>query len=68
MWAAFGRVCARRGISRTQRLRAMIASDVRRYGDSRDKADLAAALAELASRRSRKGARRRPSQDSPEQP
>lgn len=61
MWEAFGRVCARRGIpSRNDRLRAVIRSDIRRYGDAQDRADLAAAEAELKARRSRKGIRHTP--------
>jgi hypothetical protein len=54
MWEAFGRVCARRGLKRNDRIRAMIRSDIRRYGDEQDKDDLARALDELKARRSRK--------------
>ena len=55
MWEAFDRVCKRRGIaSRNDRLRDVIRSDIRRYGDAQDKADLVAADTELRQRRSRK--------------
>lgn len=55
MWAAFGRVCTRRGISRAARIRAMITADIREHGDAEDLADLEAAEAELRTRRARKG-------------
>ena len=54
MWEAFGRVCERRGITRSARMLAMIRSDIRRYGDKQDRAGLAAADAELRERRSRR--------------
>jgi len=54
MWEAFGRVCERRGITRSARMLAMIRSDIRRYGDKEDRADLASADAELRERRSRR--------------
>lgn len=54
MWEAFGRVCERRGITRSARILAMIRSDIRRHGDAEDRAGLTAADAELRKRRSRR--------------
>lgn len=55
MWAAYGRVCARLGRDRTEDLISHIRQQVTRHGDEQDLADLSAAEAELAERRSRKG-------------
>lgn len=65
MWAALGRVCARRGTSRNARIVEMISAEIRLHGDARDLADLEAAEEELRERRSRRGIRhrRRPSQE-----
>lgn len=57
MWEAFGRICARRGLTRTERLLDVIRADIANHGDARDRADLEAAERELAERRSRKGGR-----------
>ena len=57
MWAAFGRVCQRRGLTRTERLLAVIRADIANHGDAQDLADLDAAERELTERRSRKGGR-----------
>lgn len=57
MWAAFGRICERQGITRTERLLDVIREDIATHGDDRDRADLEAAERELAERRSRKGGR-----------
>ena len=57
MWAAYGRVCARLGRDRTEDLLAHMRRQVKRHGDDADLADLAAAEAELAERRGRKGGR-----------
>jgi len=57
MWEAFGRVCQRRGLTRTERLLAVIRADIATHGDARDLADLEAAERELTERRSRKGGR-----------
>ena len=59
LWRAYGRVCERLGRGRTEDLLAYIRRQVRRHGDETDLADLAAADAELAERRSRKGGRPR---------
>ena len=59
MWAAYGRVCARLGRDRTEDLISHIRQQVTRHGDEQDLADLSAAEAELAERRSRKGGRPR---------
>jgi hypothetical protein len=59
MWAAYGRVCARLGRDRTEDLLDRIRQQIREHGDETDLADLAAAEAELAERRSRKGGRPR---------
>lgn len=57
MWDAFGRICERRGITRTERLLDVIRTDITDHGDAQDLADLEAAERELAERRSRKGGR-----------
>ena len=57
MWDAFGRVCQRRGLTRTERLLAVIREDIANHGDDRDRVDLETAERELAERRSRKGGR-----------
>lgn len=57
MWEALGRVCERQGITRTERLLAVIRADITNYGDAQDLADLEAAERELVERRSRKGGR-----------
>jgi len=57
MWEAFGRVCERRGLTRTERLLDVIRADIANHGDARDLADLEAAERELTERRSRKGGR-----------
>ena len=57
MWAAFGRICERQGITRTERLLAVIRADITNHGDAQDLADLEAAERELTERRSRKGGR-----------
>jgi hypothetical protein len=64
MWAAYGRVCARLRRDRTEDLLAHMRGQIREHGDEQDLADLSAAEAELAERRSRKGGRpRKPPQD-----
>ena len=57
MWEAFGRVCERRGLTRTERLLDVIREDIATHGDAQDLADLEAAERELVERRSRKGGR-----------
>jgi len=57
MWEAFGRICERRGLTRTERLLDVIRADIATHGDAQDLADLEAAERELAERRSRKGGR-----------
>ncbi len=57
MWDAYSRICARLGRDRTEDLIAHMRRQIKRHGDERDQADLAAADAELAERRSRKGGR-----------
>jgi len=57
MWAAYARVCARLGRDRSEDLLDHIRGRIREHGDEADLADLAAAEAELAERRSRKGGR-----------
>ena len=59
MWAAYGRVCARLSRDRTEDLLAHMRRQIRRHGDDKDLADLAAADQELRERRSRKGGRPR---------
>lgn len=57
MWAAYGRVCARLDRDRTEDLLAHMRAEIQAHGDPADLADLAAAEAELAERRARKGGR-----------
>lgn len=57
MWAAYSRVCARLGRDRTEDLLAHMRAQIGQHGDDTDRADLAAADAELAERRGRKGGR-----------
>lgn len=59
MWAAYGRVCARLGRDRTEDLLTHMRRQIEQHGDEADRADLAAADAELAERRARKGGRPR---------
>jgi hypothetical protein len=59
MWAAYGRVCGRLGTDRTGDLIAHMREQITAHGDQADLADLAAAEAELAERRARKGGRPR---------
>lgn len=57
MWAAYGRVCARKGSDRTEDLLGHMRRQIELDGDEQDRADLAAADNELAERRARKGGR-----------
>lgn len=57
MWEAFGHVCKRRGLTRTERLLDVIRADITTHGDAQDLAGLEAAEHELIERRSRKGGR-----------
>jgi hypothetical protein len=57
MWDAYGRVVARAGKDRTEALIAHMRTMINKFGDEADRADLAAAEAELLERRSRKGGR-----------
>ncbi|MFI2349714.1 hypothetical protein ACH492_22205 [Streptomyces sp. NPDC019443] len=57
MWNAYGRVADRLGTDRTADLVDHVRATIRKHGDERDHADLTAAEAELAERRSRKGGR-----------
>jgi hypothetical protein len=59
MWDAYGRVCDRLGMDRTEDLLARMRERIERHGDDTDRAGLAAADAELAERRARKGGRPR---------
>jgi hypothetical protein len=59
MWAAYGRVCGRLGSDRTEDLLEHMRQRIAEHGDTADLADLGAAEAELAERRSRKGGRPR---------
>lgn len=59
LWEAYDRVCERLGIGRTEDLLAHIRRQVAEHGDETDQAALAAAEAELAARRARKGGRPR---------
>lgn len=59
MWGAYGRVCDRLGIERSADVLEHIRRQIRTHGDRADLADLAAAEAELAERRARKGGRPR---------
>jgi hypothetical protein len=57
IWDAYGRVCQRLGVSRTEDQLARMRERIREHGDEQDLADLDAAERELAERRSRKGGR-----------
>jgi hypothetical protein len=59
MWEAYGRICERLGIDRTGDLLDHVRRQIDQHGDERDRTDLAAADAELAERRRRKGGRPR---------
>lgn len=59
MWAAYGRVCARLSVGRTEDLLAHMRRQIRRHGDDQDLADLKAADEELRVRRARTGGRPR---------
>lgn len=59
MWAAYGRVCARKGRDRTEDLLVYMRKQIELLGDDQDLTDLAASDAELAERRARKGGRPR---------
>lgn len=59
MWAAYGRVCQRLGRDRTEDLLGHMRRAIELLGDEQDREDLAAADAELAERRARKGGRPR---------
>jgi hypothetical protein len=61
MWQAYGRACERLQRDRTEDLIAHMRKAVELLGDETDRADLAAADAELAERRARKGGRPRKS-------
>lgn len=61
LWDAYGRVLARRGRERTQDLLDHMRREIEQHGDADDRADLAAAEAELVERRARKGGRPRKS-------
>lgn len=66
MWAAYGRVCERLGRERSADLIEHIRRQIEQHGDDADRADLAAADAELAERRARKGGRPRKDSTGPE--
>lgn len=57
LWDAYGRVTDRLGTDRTADLVDHVRATIKKHGDTRDHADLTAAEAELAERRSRKGGR-----------
>lgn len=59
LWDAYDRVCERLGLGRTEDILAHIRRQVAEHGDDADRAALAAADAELAERRARKGGRPR---------
>jgi hypothetical protein len=59
MWDAYSRVCERLGRERTEDLIEHVRHQIEQHGDDADRADLAAADAELAERRARKGGRPR---------
>jgi hypothetical protein len=59
MWDTYNRVCARLGKDRTDDILDHVRRRIREHGDDRDLADLEAAEAELAERRSRRGGRPR---------
>ena len=57
MWEAYGRVCDRIGVSRTEDLLNHMRDRIREGGGEQELADLAAAENELATRRARRGGR-----------
>lgn len=59
MWDAYGRVCDRIETDRSEDVIEHVRQQIEQYGDAADRADLAAAEAELAERRARKGGRPR---------
>lgn len=59
MWDAYGRICKRLGHDRSDDLIEHVRQQIEEHGDAADRADLAAADAELADRRGRKGGRPR---------
>ncbi len=59
LWSAYGRVSARKGRDRTEDLLTHMCRQIELLGDDTDRADLAAAEAELSERRARKGGRPR---------
>jgi hypothetical protein len=59
MWDAYGRVCERLGRDRSEDLLDHMRARIEQHGSDADRADLAAADAELAERRARKGGRPR---------
>ena len=59
MWAAYNRVCERLGVDRSEDLLGYVRRQIEQHGDDTDRADLAAADAELAERRARRGGRPR---------
>jgi hypothetical protein len=61
MWAAYGRVCERLGRERAEDLIEHVRRQIEQHGDDTDRDGLAAANAELAERRARRGGRPRTS-------
>jgi hypothetical protein len=59
LWAAYGRVCARKGRDRTEDLLVYMRRQIEILGDEQDHDGLAEADAELAERRARRGGRPR---------
>jgi hypothetical protein len=59
MWQAYGRVCGRLGVTRTDDQLDRMRERIREHGDEQDRADLEAAEREMAERRARKGGRPR---------
>ena len=59
LWAAYERVCARLKRTRAEDINEHIRRQIEAHGDDEDRAALAAADAELAERRARKGGRPR---------
>ena len=57
MWDAYGRVVTRMGKDRSEAIIGHMRKMIGQFGDEADRADLAAAEAELLKRRSRKGGR-----------
>lgn len=57
LWEAYGRVCGTLDTDRTGDLLDHMRDRIRTHGTDQDQADLAAAEAELAARRARKGGR-----------